>query len=606
MISVIKMSRITTSDVWQFFIRRGEQDPVCKFCKQIIKAPGGSTSNLLRHIKIVHKKNVVSSTSNNNCNNNGAIESTGAAATTSYGTSCSIENYFTSSKAIPAKVKESLDRSLIITICKDNLPFNLVESPNFQAFVTHLNPKYSMPSRKTVAKTLLPLLYEEVLQTTMDKLKSAKAISLTTDGWTSCTNTSFIAVTAHFFDEEINLNSLLLECAELAVSHTSVNLAECIEHVLEKFQIKDKIVSLTTDNARNITLAASLLDIKHFSCFAHTLNLIVKHAIDVSIGNIVNEVKHIVMHFKKSSVATHKLVETQKNLKMEELKLKQDVATRWNSTYVMLERFIRNRIPLGVCIEALKIKCNLKTEDWDIIEKSVKILKCFDEATVHVSAEKVATLSKMGLIIRMLRKNLHNFQQTICPMPSEIGLLISSLMEGIAIRFQSLETDPYVTQSMLLDPRFKKSSLENEPDILKTTYEALKDEITPLYECSAPDEPSNSSDIEPDSLFFEFVSKINYADNILNPNLAAQKEIDSYLSTNNIKFSEDPITWWKKEGKNYPKLYNIFLRRFCIPATSVPCERIFSKAGNIFTEKRNRLAPKRLQEILLIQQNYGS
>ncbi|KYM96031.1 hypothetical protein ALC62_13318, partial [Cyphomyrmex costatus] len=37
-----------------------------------------------------------------------------------------------------------------------------------------------------------------------------------------------------------------------------------------------------------------------------------------------------------------------------------------------------------------------------------------------------------------------------------------------------------------------------------------------------------------------------------------------------------------------------------IVATSVPSERIFSKAGNNVTENCNRLSPKHLQEILFL------
>ncbi|XP_050093827.1 uncharacterized protein LOC126576562 [Anopheles aquasalis] len=60
------------------------------------------------------------------------------------------------------------------------------------------------------------------------------------------------------------------------------------------------------------------------------------------------------MHFKKSNKATQKLVEIQENLNFNTLKLKQDSITRWNSTYDMLERFFKNKVPLVSCIAKRK------------------------------------------------------------------------------------------------------------------------------------------------------------------------------------------------------------------------------------------------------------
>ena len=41
----------------------------------------------------------------------------------------------------------------------------------------------------------------------------------------------------------------------------------------------------------------------------------------------------------------------------------------------------------------------------------------------------------------------------------------------------------------------------------------------------------------------------------------------------------------------------------CTPATSVPCERIFSEAGYISRAKRSRILPENLDKILFIKKN---
>ena len=42
------------------------------------------------------------------------------------------------------------------------------------------------------------------------------------------------------------------------------------------------------------------------------------------------------------------------------------------------------------------------------------------------------------------------------------------------------------------------------------------------------------------------------------------------------------------------------------PPTSTDVERLFSIAGNILTDSRNRLTPENLEKLLFIRQNYIS
>lgn len=50
-----------------------------------------------------------------------------------------------------------------------------------------------------------------------------------------------------------------------------------------------------------------------------------------------------------------------------------------------------------------------------------------------------------------------------------------------------------------------------------------------------------------------------------------------------------PITYWYWREAVYPHLHKLAKRYLHVAATSVPCERDFSKAGGVVTKKRNRI-----------------
>uniref|UniRef100_A0A182RLZ5 DUF659 domain-containing protein n=1 Tax=Anopheles funestus TaxID=62324 RepID=A0A182RLZ5_ANOFN len=260
-------------------------------------------------------------------------------------------------------------RSLCHVNSKKNLPVSITPTPETaedgasQSTNTptptqaQINQYFPVTSTKSLSDSVLPAIYQDSLAIVKSKFSSAIVISLTADGWTNLNNTSFYTVTAHFINNDFHLASLMLECEEFTVQHTGRNIAEWFKFVLERFEISDKIVAITTDNASNMRLAASILKLPHFSGFAHSLKLVVLNAVAKSIKPVVEEVKQTVMHFKKSVLATSKLAEIQKNLNTENIKLKQNTPTQWNSTYDMLNRFYRNNIALRMCIDSLKIIC---------------------------------------------------------------------------------------------------------------------------------------------------------------------------------------------------------------------------------------------------------
>ncbi|KAJ8928487.1 hypothetical protein NQ314_018957 [Rhamnusium bicolor] len=115
---------------------------------------------------------------------------------------------------------------------------------------------------------------------------------------------------------------------------------------------------------------------------------------------MLNKVKTIFSHFKRSSNATAKPINYQERAGVKNpKKLIQDVITRWNSTFFMIERFIELeegvRSTLAVLDTALP---QLTLEEWCVLKELKQILEPFEDATRAVSGRKYMTASLVIVI----------------------------------------------------------------------------------------------------------------------------------------------------------------------------------------------------------------
>ncbi len=281
----------------------------------------------------------------------------------------------------------------------DLQPLTTVENKGLTRVLSLLDKKYRMPTRRTLTTRLLPELYNEEKTKIKTILQKTKGLSITTDLWTSPTQTSFIAVTAHFWrDGEQKLSSKNLECVRVSGRHVAKNLTCQINKILNDYEVKDKVIAAVTDNASNITKAIKDGRLQHLPCLAHTLNLVVTQAIESATGlqDVKDRVSRLVSLSKRSTVVAEKLEDFQKNLGMRPKKLVRDVSTRWNSTFEMFDRFLELKTPITLLFsepEASEIG-SFSPDKWSMLAQAVEVLQVCYQATLEISGDIFATGSK--------------------------------------------------------------------------------------------------------------------------------------------------------------------------------------------------------------------
>ncbi|RXN32920.1 zinc finger BED domain-containing 1-like protein [Labeo rohita] len=403
------------------------------------------------------------------------------------------------------------------------------------------------------------------------------------------------------------MTSYLLDCFNFSDRHTAAHLARELTRVTDEWGLGDKIVACVSDNASNIVSAVrDHLHWDHISCFAHMLNLIVKAALK-EVQHIVQKVKTIVEYFHRSTVASEKLGATQKQMGQEPLRLKQDVATRWNSTYYMLKRFTEVKDPIISTLALINPSLpTLLPEEWEISREILEIIKPFEEVTTEVSAEKFVTVSKVILMTRGLQRIVARFQRN----PSKfdpVKKLVDSLMSEMTKRFGRVEHNEKLADATCLDPRFKNQAFVShqaaEDTVKRVTAAAAA--INPVQH-EEEDTSESAASASAGAMFWEdFDERVAS----LRPSAASSKTSDSmmemraYLAEPLLPRTSDPLAWWKRCSPVYKTLSEVMKARLCIVATSVPSERIFSKTGQIISERRNRLSPSKVRELVFLNAN---
>jgi hypothetical protein len=129
-----------------------------------------------------------------------------------------------------------------------NVPFRTVESPEFHNLLALCRPSLQLPSRYKL-QTFLQARAVSVKSTIRELLATAHGISLAIDIWTSPNKLGFLAINAYHISRDMQYHETLLRFIVLHGSHNGESIAKHIMETLEQYNIRERLIAVTVDNA---------------------------------------------------------------------------------------------------------------------------------------------------------------------------------------------------------------------------------------------------------------------------------------------------------------------------------------------------------------------
>ncbi|XP_072990304.1 zinc finger BED domain-containing protein RICESLEEPER 2-like [Typha latifolia] len=565
-----KKGRRKTSDVWLYVKRvkvkeNGEEIEKyrCNNCPSLFSVPKqGTTSQIKRHVKfctgLVGK---------------GQKKISFASASSITGTSAIEENYL---KTISSGYNQNVVREIMAKMMMvHEYPFNMVEHTWFNILLKVLNPRYERISRNTMRSDVMKV-YESAKEEVKLLLKGTYRISLTSDLWTSNQNIGYMSLTAHFVDFDWTLQKRIINFCQLEPPHTGVAISDAIIDCLIAWEIEDKVSTITLDNASANDVAAKTIMnnfqvrdklyfkglIFHVRCCAHILNLVVQDGIHV-IQDVIENIRCSVTYLKKSPSRMYKFGEIARQLSVPTSKgLALDVATRWNSTYVMLEHaFVYQKVFEQYATRDANYKWLPSEDDWFKAAKVYEYLKNFYDVTQIISGSSYPTANLFLIDLWKVKEALN----------------------------KGCESEFYFLKDMAIEMRKKFD---------KYWEECENNRMNDISQLDKSDDLIGAKGSEGQAEFKIFLESTNAVEPL-------KSELEIYLEeqTTSLIDKFDYLEWWRLNMLKFPILSKMARDILSVPISTVASESAFSAGGRVLNNFRSSLSSETVEALVPAMDN---
>ena len=265
----------------------------------------------------------------------------------------------------------------------------------------------------------------------------------------------------------------------------------------------------------------------------------------------------------------------------------------------MLECISEQKSVLAACAAECSNIPQLSAHQLAIIDKIIAILKPIEDITQSISSDK-ASISVIIPFVRALRKRWEDSDED-----QGVQTMKNEMLSSLNRRFNDAESNEYLVLTTMLDPSFKNKFFndiverDNAKALLETKVSELLASNTSGTETTEPPEKRARTSI------IKVFDEILEEEGTCTATISASSLVDSYLAEPILPIHSGNVFTWLNENKaRFELLSRLALKYLSAPPTSVQSERLFSTAGDIYDEKRNRLAPESAETLLFVKSNF--
>lgn len=405
-------------------------------------------------------------------------------------------------------------------------------------------------------------------------------------------------------------------------------IAEEIALCLNLWKIDTKIFSITSDNAlyddsMAISLKGSLFSKKYlfiggaFSqirCCCQLLNVIVESSLNL-VDDIVDKIRSGIEHIRKFTSRKKKfyLIASKDFLLDTKKRLRPDVCSRWNTTYLMLERFLYYKSMLQSWGEQDMsfMYYNLSDEEWDKVAMIQKFLAVFYDVEYTFSLTKEPTSNLYFRALWKVHMHLLKAVRGHCN-------FMSSMVSNMQGKFEKywIKHNLILSCAAVLDPRFKVKLVEfcytkiygdkaeefvnNTVRTLYSLFDEYKPNSMMSSSCtltsSGPniDEHRHADGDEFDDYEQFLSSKSRPQDE--------KSQLDLYLEEPGHDLNSDinVLEYWNNSSMRYPDLAMMARDILTMPISSIAPESSFSIGKKELNPGQFSLNPKMIQALVCL------
>ena len=246
--------------------------------------------------------------------------------------------------------------------------------------VRTLKGNASIPQRRFLLARMEKLLVD--LEGSVATMLRGHYVSMTTDGWTSRANESYISFTVVYVNDDRKMVTLALSCSKKQGSTKGEDLAASIAAMVETHGLTGHVVVGNTDCKPSMVKAGRILTEKavlmHVRCTCHRIECVTALVFKgPSVKTSMALARAVVTRYTKSPQAAERLRELCGKVGIIPLRVIQDVETRWWSTQSMPGRlvYLRRAVELRESLD--NVPPLLGPVDWNVLELLEPVLAPF-------------------------------------------------------------------------------------------------------------------------------------------------------------------------------------------------------------------------------------